>query len=149
MSGITITRADYSDIERMRGRVRQPDVDELRDIYQMTPEQALEQGLEIATHAWTMSADGEPICMMGIYPMSALTGLGILWMVSTTGVDENRFAFARASRRHVDEMLKDYDCVLGAVSWNREPVLEWAKWLGFSVCDYTRDLAYIELRRMH
>lgn len=149
MTRITVTAADFSHIDRMRGRFRQADVEELREVYHFSPEEACERGIELASHAWTVLADGEPVCMTGILPMSALTGVGVLWIVGTEWIDSHGFAFARASRQHVDRMLEDYEVVLSRVSVKRDRVLEWAKWLGFAVCDYTPETAYIELRRVH
>lgn len=99
-----------------------------------TPKQALRLGLMASTWALTAKVDGRPEAMLGLVPVSALTGEGCPWMLGTPEVYRHGRALLRHGPAIVERMLDSTPHRLAnKVGAFNEPAIRLLRRLGFSI----------------
>ena len=113
-------------------RARQSDVDELWASNKLTPSAALDYGLRVSP-ALTLLMDDEPVCIFGITPLSAITGLGAPWMVGTDKLDTCARWFIRHCKNDLGAFFSEWSRLVNLVDARNTKAIRWLRWLGFSV----------------
>ena len=99
------------------------------------PEATLVRSFDLSTHAWFIyDRDGVPIGIMGAAP-GPKAGVGIVWMMGTTGLDREWVGVARQTRRYLDEMHGAYHLLWNYIDARNELSLNWLLWSGFHMID--------------
>ena len=99
----------------------------------MFTEAALDERVQESRHCFVGRANGELAVLWGVLMPSLLTGIGVIWAVTTTVADEHPFVFARHSKLAVDEIKQHYTELKGLVDPRYKRSIRWLKWLGFEV----------------
>ena len=115
----------------MHGRIRQADTDELWATSKSTPEQAMANGLSMSSDVWTMTVDGNPLCMCGV--VSVGQSVGVPWMIGTEDIERHAMAFLRLSVRHMKVVVANYNHLINYVDDRNVIAISWLKWLGFTM----------------
>jgi hypothetical protein len=129
---ITVREARRSDVQMMAPTLRPRDISEIGDGWLWGPEQmeeALTVHLDASERAWSFVEGADVLCMFGITREGQPP---ILWVIGGALIDENRIAFARASRRAFDRYLANRTLFCG-VGAEDSAGLKWARWLGGDV----------------
>lgn len=134
-SATNIVAAQIEHVQMMAPLVREADRVELRDGWNVTPFDALADGIEHSTSAWTGFVDNDPVCMFGVAPVSLLGGVGVPWMIGTDAVVRHQVRFLRESRPCVDRMRSLYDSLVNYVDDRNTVSHRWLRWLGFTLED--------------
>lgn len=125
-------------IEAIAANARQADLDELWAGSRCTPAECLERGLAVSVDPRTALIDGVPVCMFGATPYSILAGIGIPWMVGTTGLDSftAQKDLLRLARPVVADMRQRFPALLfNFVDQRNTSAQRWLHWLGFTLLD--------------
>lgn len=115
---------------------RPADVEEVRASTGGSVRAALERGLRSSTRAYTVMLDGVPVAMLGVVPYSALTGVGIVWMLGAEGLDRGicRRGFVRLARPVIDHLQAFYPRMLfNAVDCRNGAAIRFLRWAGFTL----------------
>lgn len=128
----SIVPASLDHIPGILANVRQADIDELDASHGTTPGEAMRMGIEISLVAWTGFVDGEPICMFGVSPISAISGVGCPWMIGTNLIDKHWLGFLRRCKPVVDAMFSLCPRLINYVDVRNKKAMLWLKWLGFT-----------------
>lgn len=109
------------DVAYLSGRLREADRMEVEALG-FTPFSALMQG-HLGDHCWTVEFNGEPVCMYGV-------NKGLVWLLGSDRLLENKTRFARQSLIERDRLLSMYPVLTNIVHLNNTIHVRWLKWLG-------------------
>ena len=87
----------------------------------------------------TILHDEKPIAMFGIMPKDMSTG--ILWMISTYGLESNNFGrpFVRNCKKWFNDMLEIYPILTGLVDLRNTVSIKWLTYIG---CEWGITIPY-------
>ena len=130
-----VVLAESAHIAPIVANVREADRTELWALARATPEQCLRYGLRHSRAAFTGRIDGEPVCMFGATAYNELGGVGIPWMVTSTGLDplSAQKALLRLSRPGVAELRRQYPVLVNVVHAGNAAAIRWLRWCGFTI----------------
>lgn len=117
---------------------RPADVAELSASSGATPLEAMLRGMDRTAEPLTAIYDGEPACMFGVTPFSALGGMGAVWMIGSQvlarpGAQRD---LLRLSAPVVAYMQDQYPRLLyNFVDQRNRQAIRWLRWLGFTFGD--------------
>lgn len=86
-----------------------------------------------SVEAWAGLADGEPVCLFGVAPVSMVGGEFSPWMLGTFSLDRHAGAFLRRNRAMVQQWRQRYPVMSNQVDARNTASIRWLRWLGFSV----------------
>ena len=110
--------------------MRPRDIEEVRASLGLEPFEAIRVAMTSSYFARTLFIGLEPLALYGLSPLTVLGGAAQVWIFSTRAIDMHRFAFARASRRGLEELYKRASLLTNLVEIGDEPVMRWLEWLG-------------------
>lgn len=85
--------------------------------------------------AWIIVDDsGLPLGAFGVAP-GFTAGVGIPWLLGTSGLEAIPFQLARQTRRYVAEMQAAYPTLTNHVDARNSLALAWLRWAGFEFID--------------
>lgn len=126
-----IVRATTSHAIAMAPHVRAAEVREVMDSDGLGAEAALLRELDRSESAWAWLVDGQVACMFGIVRgHNMLDFAAYPWFLSTSLIETNCMAFARACRRLLPELLSRHTCLSGMVDARHTMSVRWLEWLG-------------------
>jgi hypothetical protein len=79
---------------------------------------------------WRGEVDGQLACIWGLIPGSLLSNNAYIWLYTTDIVQEHQFVFVRYSQIMIQEMLKEYEFIVGNTEAGADRSIRWLKWLG-------------------
>lgn len=104
--------------------------------------------LKHSQHVWIGSFDGEVSCVWGVVLPTLLSTQAYLWLhVDEEKVAGNQFLFVRHSQRVVEELLKDFEIILGVTHCEAQRSIRWLKWLGAQFAEPEGKLIPFTIRR--
>lgn len=98
-----------------------------------TPKEALRTGLRMSMHPITVLIDGYPEAMLGVMPVSMISGRAIPWMLGTDKLFTQARAFATFGPLIVEEWLKIFRHLENLVAADNAPAIRLLSHLGFHV----------------
>lgn len=128
-SGIKVRKTRRSDIDYLKDRLRQSDIEEIWASNHLTPQEALDGGWKKSLICLTIQ-NGHPVAMMGINPESFLGSRAVIWLLGSDDLDKISLRFVRNSRKFVDLFLDYYPYLYNYVDERNVKSIEWLKYLG-------------------
>ena len=98
-------------------------------------EETMNKCIMLSETLWIGTVDGELACMWGVVPPTLMSSQAYLWLHTTPLVQEHQFAFVRHSQRAIEELLKEYELILGDCLVGADQSIRWLKWLGAQFLD--------------
>ena len=126
---LTLTHATPEHVHAMRGHVRQADIDELWDGYEVTPEEAMLHGLRTTDYPIACLAGDTVLCVMGVVRGDG--GWSVPWMVAAQEVEQHRREFLKESRRVLGILFRLYGPMHNYVDARNHRCIVWLRWCGF------------------
>ena len=83
--------------------------------------------------AWAGLADGEPVCLFGVAPVSLVDGEFSPWMLGAKALDRHAGAFLRRNRAMVRRWRRTYPVLFNQVDARNRASIRWLRWLGFKI----------------
>jgi hypothetical protein len=117
-------------------RMRPEDAAEVMASDGFSPVEAIIQSWASSKEAWTARMNGEVAAMYGvvIHPAgSALTPVGVAWLLTTVVVDRYPVAFYKKCREVVKELTERYGTLINYTDARYARAVNWAGRLGFTV----------------
>ena len=115
------------DICLMKDNLRQDDINEIWASSHFLPEACLLHGYLFSSIKMTILKGGEPIAMFGVVPYEKAA---CVWLLGTSGIDDVKKSFMKASRPMVDLMLGDFDFIYNYVDDRYKRAIKWIEWCG-------------------
>lgn len=128
-NGIIVRRSTKSDVEYLKNHLKQSDIDEIFASNNLTPEEALKDGLKNSIFCCTVLNDN-PIMIFGVVPETILGNKGIVWMLSSSELMKIQRRFLRHSRYFIDMMLEYYAYLYNYIDSRSKESIAWLEFCG-------------------
>lgn len=125
------------DVSHVAARLRVADQDELRAALGTDDfERVIAFSVGTSLQGQTMQApDGEPIAVMGLTPISLLSGVGSPWMLGTERTYSFPGALVREGRRYIQDMRRLCPYLVNYVDARNVLSIRYLSRLGFAIRD--------------
>jgi hypothetical protein len=111
--------------------MRHADVVEVMASNGFTPFQAVHESTKMSKFTSAVYINGEPTAILGLNVVSALSGIGVPWLLGTDNVVKYRKQFLKNSRAVLDDMKYHCPRLVNNVHVDNTVSIQWLKWLGF------------------
>lgn len=138
IQGATYRSATREDAAFLAPRLRDADLREIAASTGETPLDALESSFDASDLAFTLVAEGEPVCMGGVCPSYVAPYLGIGWMLGADTVSHNAEALQTFMPEFLESMHRLYPCIGNFVDARNTTSLRWLQHFDF------RDVGVVE-----
>ena len=133
MGEISIREVEPDDTFILRCFMRDADREEIIASHGPDVQHTLDRSVAISTHCLTVLNDGGGLaCIMGVAPISMVSGHGAPWMLGTTALDALPRTLARVSRRYFREVAQVYPVLENYVDVRNTASVRLLEWLGCS-----------------
>lgn len=130
---VELSSAKPEDVFQMSDDIRIEDRLECWAAGHVWAEEAIMKGLASSTRTWTARADGVILAVLGVEPVSIMTGLGRPWMIGTKAMETYAVAAIRESRPALTEMHSLFPRLENWIDARNLKAIRWLRWLGFKV----------------
>jgi len=81
--------------------------------------------------SFCVMSNKKPVAMFGVVPAKNNPKYGAIWFLSTE-LDKKQWAyFSKRSKKWLEYLIADYECVFNMVPKHNKRTVKWLKWLGF------------------
>lgn len=130
MAEIVIRPTVPADAVLLGENMRTSDVHEVRACGH-EPMHAAVRSVAQSLLCWSAFADGELGCIIGVSPVSLVSGIGSPWMLGTPVLDAHSRVLVRMTPEYIAKMLKAFPHLVNFVHADNKTSLRWLKRLGF------------------
>jgi hypothetical protein len=82
---------------------------------------------------WSAFADGDLSCIIGVAPVSIMSGVGSPWMLGTPVLDANSRVLVRRTPAYIARMLRAFPHLVNFVHADNATSVRWLRRLGFTL----------------
>lgn len=125
-----VTKAHVASVA---SRMRECDRREIWAASHSRPRASLQRGVACSSLTLTGLVEGRPVCILGVAPVSLLTGVGTPWMLATSGLERAARPMLRLSLPIVEAMNERFPTLVNYVDARNMKTIRWLDWLGFHV----------------
>ena len=118
---------------RLAETMRQADRDELWAASHSLPLDALRRSLRVSHATYVGIADGRPVCMFGVAPLTLLSDVACPWLLGAEELPRHARVFLRANRVYMRMIRKQYAYMANFVDARNVVAIRWLHWLGFTI----------------
>lgn len=133
-----IVPATRAHAESVAANIRDADRAELWTSSRGDPLAAILRGMESSPEPLAAIYDGEPACVFGVWPFSALGGMGAAWMLGSRVLERHgaQRELLRLSQPVADYWQDQFPTLLyNFVDERNTSAIRWLRWLGFEFGD--------------
>ena len=139
MADVHIREAVLEDVDLLVANLRPADVREIAAYGYEDPAAPLRASVSTSLHCWSAFVDGELACIMGVTPLSMLSGIGSPWMMGTPLLEKHARVLVRLTPGYIRRMLKAFPILTNHVHAENVTSVRWLRRLGFAL---SRPLPY-------
>ncbi len=134
MADVLIVPAQVDDATPLAQNLRESDLQEMRAYgHGLEPEEALRRCVRSSVMAWSSYIDGELACIMGVAPLSIVSGIGSPWMMGTPVLDAHSRILVRETPEYIAKMLTAFPHLVNFVHTKNRTSVRWLRRLGFTL----------------
>lgn len=135
MAKIEIRETTINDVVELARNLRAADAAEMRayghdDYLPHLTRSALHSML-----CWSAFADGKLACIIGVAPLSVMSGVGSPWMMGTHVLDQHQRVLVRRTPEYISKMLNAFPHLVNYVHAQNTTSVRWLRRLGFTLHD--------------
>jgi hypothetical protein len=135
VANILVRPVEPGDAEELAPRLRQADLEEIAAASGRAPVEVLRVSAAMSTHSWAVEIDGELACLMGVTPVSIVSGIGCPWLLGSDAVPRHAGAFIKQTLVYIPLMLEAYPHLFNFVDARNTKAIRWLKRAGFNVME--------------
>jgi len=129
---IVIRATEPGDAELLAAAMRPADLAEVRACGH-GPLEAARRSVAQSVLCWSAFADGELACILGVAPISLVSGIGSPWMLGTPTLDAHHRVLVRLTPRYIATMLKAFPHLVNHVHAANTTSVRWLRRIGFTL----------------
>jgi len=95
-----------------------------------TDAKVMDCSLAMSVVMWAGFIDGQLACLWGVIPPTLMSTQAYLWLYTTDVIKEHQFILVRHSQLVIDELLTEYESIVGHATIGASKSIRWLKWLG-------------------
>ncbi len=130
-SGVEFAPVAPGDIEHIAATVRPEDAVEVYEASRQDVATALKRSVRMSQRNATIRIDDEPVAMFGVGRLSAVSDVGVPWMLGTRGVTTNARKLLPYGPDVVRKMMQGHASLRNIVHDGNKSSIRWLKSLGF------------------
>lgn len=119
--------------DEIAARMRDIDRKEIYYTALLSPAAAVAFTTSISVGKWTGMVDGEVAAIFGVARRSAVSSVGVPWLLSTDLVESVPVTVARQSRVYFDRIARAFPIMENYVLAENVHAVGWLNWLGFDM----------------
>lgn len=130
-----IVPATQEDLDRLKGRFREADKEEVYAMSGRDIDSAAQHGFKTSELCWIGLWDNDPIAIFGCRRHSILSDEGTPWLLGTDRIREPgiKEAFIAANSPYIKIMLESFDYLENFVDARNIIAVKWLQRLGFTI----------------
>jgi hypothetical protein len=136
MSRVEIVPSRLTHVGPIANRMREIDRIEAAAMGR-TPRQALRLGIRCSHYCWTAMVDGRPEAMLGVTPISLLSGKGIPWLLGTDALFKQARALMTLGPPVIGVMLRTFPHLSNLVACENVKAIRLLRRWGFTIGEET------------
>jgi hypothetical protein len=134
VADVLIVPAQLDDAVLLAQNLRDSDRAEMRAYgHTDSDEVALRRCVATSVLAWSAYIDGELACILGVSPLSMVSGIGSPWMMGTPVLDAHSRILVRMTPEYIARMLKAFPHLVNFVHTKNRTSVRWLRRLGFTL----------------
>lgn len=133
MADVVIRETLLPDIAELASNLRAADANEIRAYGENDPLSALVQSATRSTLCWTGVVDGKVAAILGVAPLSLLSGMGSPWMIGTPVLEQHQRVLVRQTPVYISRMLRAFPHLVNHVHAENTTSVRWLRRLGFTL----------------
>jgi hypothetical protein len=98
--------------------------------FNLTDEKVMDFCMLMSTDIWAGFVDGGLVCIWGVIPPTLLSQQAYMWLFTTDLIKQHQFLLVRHSQVVIEQVLEEYQSVVGHVIIGSDKSIRWLKWLG-------------------
>jgi len=130
---VLIRQTIPGDAEQLAQNLRASDEAEVRAYGHNDPTLACQRSVARSMLCWTAFVDGQLAAILGVAPLSVVSGLGSPWMLGTPVLDASSRILVRKTPEYIAQMLKAFPHLVNFVHAENTTSVRWLRRLGFTV----------------
>lgn len=130
-----VVQATEEHARELARNIRPADAKELWAAYHMTPLETLLLSVRVSRDTKAGLADGEVMCMFGIYTVTDLSSIGYPWLLGAKKLSRHARAFLRRNVSFMAQAREEFDLLFNFVDARNKAAIRWLGWLGFEVAE--------------
>lgn len=95
---------------------------------------ALRQSVAVSPHSAVFLAEGVPLCVFGVSPVSLLTGVGSPWLIASVASKQHLCSLVPLAPAYIRLMLRIYPRLENHVHAENRLAVRWLRAAGFTIC---------------
>lgn len=120
-------------VEALQGRLRESDKQEILAASGFDPNKALMDSFMGSSLCWTVTKGGQVIAIFGAAGVSALSSVGMPWMLGSNELNRAGVEIVKVSMYYVKRMKDRFPILVNFIDARQKKSVRWLKWLGFTV----------------
>ncbi|MFA5217180.1 phage protein Gp13 family protein [Sulfuricurvum sp.] len=132
--GIVVRRSVMEDVDYLKDRLRQSDVDEVWASGHHAPYEALRKSFDESIFSLTI-VNGNPIGMFGVAPVAMIGARGSVWFLASDDLEKIGRRFVKNSRHFIDMMLMFRPYLYNFVDDRNAQSIKWLRICGAIIED--------------
>ena len=133
MADVEIRPTLPGDVEILIANLRPSDLAECRAYGKPDIAAGIESSVKRSMLCWTGLVDGELAAILGVAPVSVMTGIGSPWMLGTPVLDAHSRILVRETPGYIAKMLNAFPHLVNFVHAKNTTSVRWLRRLGFTL----------------
>jgi len=115
----------------LANNMAEADRQELYAVGAHSPLQGILSSVAVSRDATSGLADGRVVCMFGIATATALSFVGVPWMLGAEELPQHARRFLRLNKAYMEAVKEEYSELANFVDARNKRSIRWLEWLGF------------------
>lgn len=133
MTSVKYVKPNEELVQYIADNMRHADAVECYEMSGLSPREALDKGIESSSYVSVVIVNKVPCAIVGLTIISAVTGLGVPWLLATHDAVKNKRVFINNCKQGVDDMLKICPNLFNYVHAENKLSVKWLRWMGFTI----------------
>lgn len=133
MADVLIRETTMLDVAELAINLRAADAAEIRAYGIKEPHAALVRSTVNSVLCWTGEVDGRVAAILGVAPLSIMSGIGSPWMMGTPLLDRHARVLVRETPGYIARMLRAFPHLVNFVHAENTTSVRWLRRLGFTL----------------
>ena len=129
---VEVVQPTVAQIDELAANLRAADRWELMASGHSDHRRAIADSLAVSTHMATILIEGRVAAILGLAPLSLVSGTAAPWLLGTDLVTQHRRALMRIAPSYIRAMLRAYPHLLNLVHAENEFAVRWLRRAGFT-----------------
>ncbi len=131
---VRVRQAHAADAAGIAASLRETDLREIQAALSESPLDVVTRAIARSQPCYAVVDErDQALAVFGAIPVPSEKGVGVAWLLASTGLARYRFSFLRHSLEWIERLHESYGVLWNCVDARNQVHIRWLKWCGFSV----------------